>query len=117
MNRSLKAVLLSGLIFPGSGHLYLKHLKRGYMILIVAISCLAIVVVNTVNQALSIVEKLQKEGGAVDINRATELVTQASQNSDQLLNQIAIILLIACWFFGIIDSYRLGNKNNDMNSK
>jgi len=116
MNRSTKAALLSGLVFPGSGHLYLKQLKRGYTILILTIVCLSIVVVNTVNQALSIVAQLQKDGGTVDINRATELATQASQNTDQLLNQLAILLLLACWIFGIFDSYRLANKKNDIDA-
>lgn len=110
MNRSLKAALLSGLVFPGSGHLYLKQYPRGYSILAIALVCFCIVVVNTVNTALKIVEQLQKDGGIIDINRATELATQASQNSDLILNQIAVYLLISCWFFGVIDSYRLANK-------
>ncbi len=107
MNRPLKAALLSALVFPGSGHIYLKQLKRGYSILIISFICLCIVVVNTVNQALSIVEQLQNGGGAIDINRATELATQSSGS---LLIQIAVNLLLICWLFGIIDAYRLANK-------
>jgi len=59
---------------------------------------------------LRIVEQLQQKGGLIDIQQATVLANQAAQNSEPLLIQLAIYLLIICWLFGIIDAYRLGNK-------
>lgn len=113
MPKSVKAMLLSGLIFPGSGHLYLKQFKRGYAILGIAIVCFLTVVVSTVNQALAILNQLETEGKIADPNRMTELAQQASENSNSFLNEIAIIVLFACWLIGVIDSYRIGKKLDD----
>lgn len=110
MKRPLKAALLSALVFPGSGHLYLKQFKRGAGILVTTFVCISILVVSAVKQALSIVEQLKDSGGAIDINKINELAIQSSQNSDSLFTQIALYLLIICWGFALIDAYRLANS-------
>jgi hypothetical protein len=115
MKRPLKAALLSALVFPGSGHIYLQHHKTGYSILAIAFICLCVVIENTVSRALSIFEQLQKGGGIIDINQITELATQSAQHSSPLFVQVSVNLLIICWLFGIIDAYRLANKKTDEN--
>ena len=89
MKRSTKAALLSGLIFPGIGHMYLKR--------------------YVVTTALEVAEKIQSESGgvALDMGAITDLVSQQSSGAEQPTN-IAMIALVVCWVVGIADSYRQG---------
>ena len=109
MKRSTKAALLSGLIFPGIGHLYLKRYVHGIILCVVSASAIYYIVSVAVTMALEVAEKIQSESGvvALDIAAITDLVSQQSSGVEQPIN-IASVALVVFWVIGIADSYRQG---------
>ncbi len=109
MKRSTKAALLSGLVFPGIGHLYLKRYIPGSILCVASASAIYFIVSVAMTTAFEVVEKIQSNSGtaALDIASITEMVSQQSSTTEQPVN-IATLVLVVCWVIGIVDSYRQG---------
>ncbi len=104
MTRPLKVVLLSGLVFPGIGHLVLKHYLRGSTLIISTLIALSAIVTVIVRHTLSVIDS-----GAVplDAGAITELVSHSVSSADNLIINYSMFVVVACWLVGMIDSYRL----------
>jgi len=107
VKRSTKAALLSGLVFPGIGHMYLKRHVLGVILFAGAASAIYFIVSVAVNTAFEVAEKIQSGDVPLDMGTITDLVSQQSGGSEQSAN-FAMIALVACWVIGIVDSYRQG---------
>ena len=112
MNNSLKGALLSGLVFPGLGQVILKHYTRGIALMLAVLAGLSVIVVKASQQALAIVEKIQSEGGAIDMNTISNAATQASTTSESFIFNLVLLLIIVCWIIGVVDAYRIGRKRD-----
>ena len=108
MRRSTKAALLSGLIFPGIGHLVLKQYLRGSVLMLSALIASAIIVTAVFQRALTIVDRINSGEIPVDTGAIAEMVSNSTNGADSSIESISMIVLGACWLIGIIDSYRLG---------
>jgi hypothetical protein len=107
MKRSIKAALISGLAFPGLGHIYLKKYLVGAVLLIVAGASVYSVSVTAIDTALSVAKEI--EAGEVSINEDAigRLIEQKSQGSAKATN-LSLVALMLSWVFGVVDSYRVG---------
>ncbi len=112
MNNSLKGALLSGVVFPGLGQIILKHYKRGIALMLTVLASLLVIVVKAVQQALTILGKINSEGGAIDMSTISNIATQASTTFDSLIFNFVLLLMIFCWVIGIVDAYRIGKKKD-----
>lgn len=110
MSRSTNAVLLSALVLPGAGHLYLKHFRRGIALIAISLVCLWIIVDGAMQQASIVLERLESEGGAID---AGQLSTLASNSSGSSVVTVATWVLAGCWLVGVVDAYLLGKKQGE----
>lgn len=108
----MKAVLWSGLVFPGTGHLFLKYYFRGGVLIALGLVSLWVLVAQAAHQASALLDKIQSDGGMLDLNSVSTLVAQASNATDNSLANIASIILLACWIIGMADAYRLGKKKD-----
>ena len=108
MTRSIKAALLSGLIFPGIGHLVLIQYLRGSILILFTLIALSVIVTVAVRRALSIVDSINGCEILVESGTITELVSSSIRSADNLIVNISLIVVAACWVIGIIDAYRLG---------
>ncbi len=108
MRRSTKAALLSGLIFPGVGHMVLKQYLRGSILMLAALSALSVIVTNAVEQALAIVDRINTGEIPVEIGAIAELVSNSTSGAESSILNISTLVVGACWLIGVIDSYRLG---------
>ncbi len=108
MTRSIKAVLLSGLIFPGIGHMVLKQYLRGSILILFTLISLSVIVTVAVRRALSIVDSINGGEIPVESGAIIELVSNSISSADNFIVNIFLIVVGACWVAGIIDSYRLG---------
>jgi len=115
MNKSTKAALLSGLIFPGIGHFVLKQHLRGLILLVTATGATAVVVSTVVKQAVSIIDRVKSGEIVVDAMTVTDMVAQSSDATSTGAGSTAMIVLLICWLFGIVDSYRLGREQPHAN--
>jgi uncharacterized membrane protein len=109
VKRSTKAALLSGLIFPGIGHLYLKRYVHGITLCVASAAAIYFIASVAVTTALEVTKKIQSESGGVALDMAAimDLVSQRSSGDEQSMN-IATVALVVCWVIGIVDSYRQG---------
>ena len=112
MNNSLKGAFLSGLIFPGLGQIVLKRYKRGVVIMLTVLVSLSVVVVQAVQHALAILEKIASEGGEISMSTISNAATQATSTSGNQTFNFVLLLVILCWIIGVVDAYRIGKKKD-----
>ncbi|MBI5375690.1 MAG: hypothetical protein HZA77_09655 [Candidatus Schekmanbacteria bacterium] len=112
MKNSIKATLLSGLVFPGLGQVLLKKYKRGTALIILVSISLLVIVVKAVQKALVILDKIKTADGGIDINEITKAATDATSASDSIMSNLAFLFLIVCWIFAIVDAYIAGKKKD-----
>ena len=108
MTRASKAALLSGLIFPGIGHMVLKHYLRGLVLMFSALIATSVIVAVLFRRAMAIVDRINSGDILVETGAIAEMVSNSTNGADSPIVNISVIVLGACWLIGIIDSYRLG---------
>jgi hypothetical protein len=116
---SSKAVLLSGLVFPGVGHLYLRRYLRGVLLAAGAGALSYFIISVAVNSAFDIAGKIQSGDVPLNVESISELVSKDSQSNENSTD-IATMALFALWVIGIVDSYREGRareKSKELNTK
>lgn len=116
MSRSTTAVLLSALVLPGAGHLYLKHYPRGLALIAISLACLWIFVDRAMQQASIVLDQVASEGGAVDVGQLSDLVTQTSNGAGSLVVTAASLVLAGCWVIGVVDAYRIARNQQNRNA-
>lgn len=107
MRRSTKAMLLSGLVFPGVGHLYLKRWIEGGVLAAAAGCSLYYIASIAVSTALDIVSQIETGVVPADPDVISQLVAQQLQAS-ACATSLATIVLTVCWLTGIVGSYWQG---------
>ncbi|MDH4110335.1 MAG: hypothetical protein OEW35_18795 [Gammaproteobacteria bacterium] len=107
MSRSLKAPLLSALVFPGLGHLVLRHYFRAAVLIVVALGALEVYGSVTVDRAMGVLDQVYSGEISADPASISAAVTAASSGPDETRADIALLVMAACWLAGIVDSYRL----------
>ena len=108
MTRSIKAALLSGLVFPGIGHMVFKQYLRGSVLMLSASLGLSVIITKAVNQALTIVDRINSGEIAATAESITELASMPNGSADDSILSIAVVVFTVVWIIGIVDSYRLG---------
>ncbi|OGP31580.1 MAG: hypothetical protein A2073_02885 [Deltaproteobacteria bacterium GWC2_42_11] len=112
MSNSLKAALLSGLVFPGIGQVVLKRYRRGMVLMLTVLACLSVIVAKAVQQAFSILKQIELAGGVINMDAISNVATQSSTTSDGLVFNSVLSLIIVCWILGVVDAYRIGKKRD-----
>jgi GNAT superfamily N-acetyltransferase len=110
VKKSLKAVLFSGLVFPGSGYFVLRLPVRGLVVVALALVSLVELVSVAMAQATFVMNKVMTGDVPMDANGIESLVTTASAASSTSLADLASWVLLACWIISTIDCYRIGRK-------
>ena len=108
MKKPTKAALLSALVFPGVGHVFLKRYLSAAVLAGAAFVALYVLVSSAVDRALEIVDKIQRGEIQPDIAVITELVSKQPTGADAQIINIAMAVLIIAWLIGVVDSYRVG---------
>ena len=105
-----KAVLLSVLIFPGSGHLLLKKYRTGISLMVSSAIALIVLVYHLTQQLMGIMKKIQSG----EIPQADLLtISEALSQSDTLAIRVSTTILLILWIFSIADSYRISRNINN----
>ncbi len=110
MKHSYKAALFSALIYPGSGHLLLKHYPMGILFAGTASACLIALVARAFDIAQTISDKLLSGEIPLDATRLSEAISNQSAAAGSTLTSIATWLLVACWIISSADAFRLGRR-------
>ncbi len=110
MKSPVKAALLSGLVFPGLGQIYLKRYMRGLTIIIPVILGLILIIGMATVGALESLKKIQAEGGNADMDTILNLATTYSA-PNTVYAKIIFLFIACCWIFSVIDAYKIGKRN------
>jgi hypothetical protein len=109
MKKSIKAALLSGLVFPGLGYFAVKRPLRGGVVLALSAVSLVYLVNKAVQQASLLMDKMTSGELPADLQ---SLAASASTGADTTLSTLASIVLLACWLFSMVDGYRIGRSED-----
>ena len=112
MNKSTKAVLFSGLVFPGCGHFYLKKPFMGGFLTAISVVCLCFIMVSVFSLAKTISDKILNGEIAPDIVEITTAVTNGLADTGLHQLNLLTIVIVSCWVVGMVDSYRIGRKED-----
>jgi hypothetical protein len=107
VRQSTKAALLSGLVFPGMGHLYLRQYIRGVLFAGASGVLLYFIISVAMSTAFDVMGKIQSGNVPLNVESISELVVKQSHGNEESTNT-ATMALIALWVMGIADSYRVG---------
>lgn len=107
MKKSVKALLWSGLVFPGTGHFYLKRYQRGLLLFVPAVVGIGLYLHGLIVQIEFVLDKM--ESGAVPLDPvAIEAMIDSVPQTQ--ITDIAFWLFVLCWGIAMVDSYLLGAK-------
>ena len=110
MKVSTKAALLSALVLPGLGHIFLKQYIRGVVLASLALGAAYYLVSMAIDRATKIVEKILVGEVPLTVAAITELVSLQSVNENlHLLNYVSTGFAV-CWVFAVVDSWRAGEQ-------
>ena len=108
MNKSTKAALLSALVFPGSGHFFLKKKAVGIILAGGSLFGVYYIISKILGMTAKLTEKIQSGQVQPDIAALRELImTELAGDSSRFLSSVTMVIMIF-WFVGVVDSYRVG---------
>ena len=108
MRKSTKAALLSGLVFPGVGHLVLKRYVQGAILIVVSLVAMWLLVTGTVNRAMDVVDRIESGDVAMDSASIQAAVSDAGNAAGFTAEDASAYVLLIAWLVGIADCIRLG---------
>lgn len=109
MRRSMKAALLSGLVLPGAGQIYLGFRWRGLLFLLPAAVAAAYFFQQAWERAQAILTELETGRMALDPLLIAARLEQQGQQAPALVS-VAATVMIVCWIASTIDAWFLGRR-------
>lgn len=109
MKNTLQAPLLSMLVFPGLGHVFLKKYALGIGFILSYTYLLLSTFINVYDNAKEAIFNAHNANQTVDISLITQAVIdkQLSHNPNMTFT---IYLILFIWIFAAADAYRLAKK-------
>ena len=117
MRKSIKAALLSGLVFPGVGHFSLNRYQRGLVFFAPTFFALIMLIRYSLNKAYTIADQISVGAIPLDTAVITNLISSPPEAAEMLRLQMATWIIILCWVISIVDSFRLGRILDQENKK
>ncbi|MGA2525107.1 MAG: hypothetical protein ABSF79_00605 [Smithellaceae bacterium] len=102
--------MLSALLFPGWGQLYLKKYKRGLAIILPVAAGTIYIVWAVVQVALAVLKATPFKKGSVHFSDVVILSINSVKALDLFYLMLIIIFIILLWIFSTVDAYFLGKK-------
>lgn len=115
MDSAVKAALLSGLVFPGAGQLFLKRPQRACLFMLPALAASAYFLYQVVGRALAMTRLILDGSLPAD---PFAIIARLRQNApDPTLMNIAVWTIVACWLGSTVDAWWLGRRRADVKQK
>ena len=108
MSRPTIALLLSALVFPGAGHLYLKRRGRALLFIVPTLAALAYFLVDAVGRAGAMADQILSGSLGADPVAIAAKLEQAGPTP--FLLDLAMYVMLACWIAAAVDAWLLGRR-------
>jgi TM2 domain-containing membrane protein YozV len=109
MKKSIKAALLSGLVFPGVGQVYLGQRRRGWSVIVSVTLIFACVFIHITVNAYREIAAAAAKGVAIDIAAIQKSVAASSD----FATTAGLVLLVLLWIAAILDACITGQRLED----
>ncbi len=106
MNRAVKAVMLSGLVFPGLGQLFLKRPLRALIFLVPALLAAVYFSSAVLEPVFAIAHDIVNGNMAFDPFLIQQRVDDSKIDTGML--NLAALVMVATWVAGTVDAWLLG---------
>ncbi|STQ92435.1 Uncharacterised protein [Janthinobacterium lividum] len=104
ISKRTQALLLSGLVFPGSGHFVLQRKARGCLFLVPALVALVLVLRQIMARLDQVMAQIDSGALPLDVQLIVEKVDALSVNDGPAMT-VAVGVLVACWIGSLIDTF------------
>ena len=108
MSRSTTALLVSALVFPGAGHLYLKRRGRALLFIVPSVVAVIYFLTDAMRRAGAMADQIMSGALGTDPVAIAARLEQAGATSGLL--DLAIYVMLACWIGAAVDAWLLGRK-------
>lgn len=112
MQRSTKALLLSALVFPGAGQLFLGRILRACLFLIPALWAVFYFASSVLEPVMAIALQVQNGTMALDPVAIEARLHQDGLGVSPLVNLAALVMVVA-WIGGAVDAWFAGRETAD----
>jgi hypothetical protein len=112
MNPALKAALMSALVFPGAGQLYLKRAGRACVFWLPTVLAAVYFAKQVYARAQAIADQVLAGTLALDPTLIAARLERDAPAST--LMNVAIGVMLVCWVASIIDAWLLGRRNRPL---
>jgi hypothetical protein len=112
MKNSMKAALLSALVYPGIGQLFYQAYRRAVFFMVMFSMTAYFYIEEVVSKYQPLIDKVKS--GELALN-GQALINEISKNPialDPKLVSLLTYILFSCWLVGVIDAYRIGIKKD-----
>ena len=109
MHRSVTAALLSGLVFPGTGQIYLGRRRRGWLFVLLALAALLYLTTQMLEPVLALADEITNGTLALDPAAIALRLEQRGQSANPL-HTLAVLVLLLSWIASTIDAWWLGRS-------
>lgn len=107
MQRSIKAALLSGLVFPGAGQLFLGRYLRGCLFLVPALVAAVYFTSTVLEPIMAIAQQVQSGTLPFDPLVIEARLQQNGAAASPLVNAAALVMLVS-WIGATVDAWFAG---------
>ncbi|MFT5162710.1 MAG: hypothetical protein ACI9FJ_001287 [Alteromonadaceae bacterium] len=109
MNKSIKAALLSALVYPGAGHFFLKKYPV-CLALVGAFSVpLYLVLSELVEKTNVVIAQIQNGEIPLNVPAISEAITNLISGTTEQELTIKVYVMIIVWIIAALDAYRIGH--------
>ncbi len=111
MKASSRAMLLSGLVYPGLGQMLLRRRFSGLLFLLGTTAAFVVLIYCLVQRAVHVMDEAMSKlvNNSLDLQALKELIERISAGSWRVEN-ICLIVILVCWLAAIAHAYFVGNK-------
>lgn len=117
MKKSTKAALLSGLVFPGLGHLVSRAYYRAAALIASSLIAIYVFTSITVRQAMSVVDRIMSGELDIQSSNISELALATVDPADARTANRAILVFGVLWLIALVDAWRLGAAMDSSEAK
>ena len=110
MSNTLKGILFSALIFPGTGQIILAKYLRGAIFFAVAFVSGILCVTAIVRQAVVLLQDFVAQGDVLSIPEVMTTVAQAATFASSVFFKITFLIFFCCWLTSVVDAWRIGRQ-------
>ena len=104
ISKRTQALLLSALVFPGSGHFVLQRKARGCLFLVPALVALVLVLRQIMARLDQVMAQIDSGALPLDVQLIVEKVDALSANDGPAMT-VAVGVLVACWIGSLVDTF------------